>query len=493
MSMDRDNGRRVCVIGAGIAGLVTAKVFKEDGFEVVVFEKEPELGGVWASSRTYPGLRANNPRETYAFSDYPYPETADDFPTAEQVRAYLKSYAEHFGLRPLICLSTEAVSVRAARDRPGEGQTYDVSVRAAGSDAALTHHFDFVVICNGVFSEPYLPHIEGRELFAGQVLHSSQFVDPAAAQGRVVVVGAGKSALDCAGWAADRAKSCTLVFRTPHWMIPRYFGRIRVDRITMTRFAELFLRYHRQSLCERVMHGPAKAVVRAWWRGFSCLDRRVLRMPDVLKPGTLLPQGYENTGTGSEFYDALKLGKLSLRRAGVSRFAGAAAIELDNGESLDADVVVFATGWRQGIPFLDSDLKSRVIKDDRLHLYRHILPPGQPGLGFVGYASSTACQLTSELAAHWLSQCFRGELALPDATAMEQEISRVLKWSSEVFPGRSQGYYIGPYVAHYLDELLSDMGLPRRRTGNFLSEYFAPLWPERYRSVGEERRRARAQ
>ncbi|HET7318425.1 MAG TPA: FAD/NAD(P)-binding protein, partial [Nitrospirota bacterium] len=40
--MDGSSGKRVCVIGAGIAGLVTSKVLKEDGFEVVVFEKQPE-------------------------------------------------------------------------------------------------------------------------------------------------------------------------------------------------------------------------------------------------------------------------------------------------------------------------------------------------------------------------------------------------------------------------------------------------------------------
>src|SRR5512147_1558982 len=111
--MDVSSGKRVCVIGAGIAGLVTSKVLKEDSFEVVVFEKQPELGGVWSSSRTYPGLRTNNPRETYEFSDYPFPETTDDFPSAEQVRSYLKSYAVHFGLIPLIRFSTEVVSVSA--------------------------------------------------------------------------------------------------------------------------------------------------------------------------------------------------------------------------------------------------------------------------------------------------------------------------------------------------------------------------------------------
>jgi cation diffusion facilitator CzcD-associated flavoprotein CzcO len=85
--MDHVNGtgRRVCVLGAGIAGLVTAKVLRDDGFEVIVLEKLPTIGGVWAPSRTYPGLRTNSTRESYAFSDFPYPVTADEFPTAEQV------------------------------------------------------------------------------------------------------------------------------------------------------------------------------------------------------------------------------------------------------------------------------------------------------------------------------------------------------------------------------------------------------------------------
>jgi dimethylaniline monooxygenase (N-oxide forming) len=106
--------KRVCVVGAGITGLAAAKVFQDDGFDVVVFEKEARIGGVWASSRTYPGLRTNGPRESYAFSDLPYPQTADDFPTAEQVRQYLAMYVEHFGLGSLIRTSHEVASISCA-------------------------------------------------------------------------------------------------------------------------------------------------------------------------------------------------------------------------------------------------------------------------------------------------------------------------------------------------------------------------------------------
>jgi len=105
--------------------------------------------------------------------------------------------------------------------------------------------------------------------------------------------------------------------------------------------------------------------------------------------------------------------------------------------------------------------------------------------------SSTACQFTSEIGAHWLSQCFRGELALPSAAEMDAEIERVRRWMTETFPARDQGYFIGPYLGHYTDELLRDMGLSVRRASSVIREYFGPLWSSRYRTISEERRRAR--
>ena len=43
-------GRTVCVIGAGISGLVAAKVLLGRGHDVTVVEKAGDLGGVWEPS-----------------------------------------------------------------------------------------------------------------------------------------------------------------------------------------------------------------------------------------------------------------------------------------------------------------------------------------------------------------------------------------------------------------------------------------------------------
>ena len=81
--------KRIGIIGAGFAGVTSAKILRDFGFDTVVFEKESEVGGVWASSRRYPGLSTQNVRSTYAFTDYPYPKGTPEWQSGEQVQKYI--------------------------------------------------------------------------------------------------------------------------------------------------------------------------------------------------------------------------------------------------------------------------------------------------------------------------------------------------------------------------------------------------------------------
>ncbi|HWB35983.1 MAG TPA: FAD-dependent oxidoreductase, partial [Rugosimonospora sp.] len=111
---------RVGIIGAGVAGLCTAKVLKQAGHEVVVYDRAPDVGGVWSASRRYPGLTTQSPKAQYSLSDYPMPRDFPQWPTGAQVQEYLAGYASHFGLDPVLRLGTE---VTAAAPAPGGGWT----------------------------------------------------------------------------------------------------------------------------------------------------------------------------------------------------------------------------------------------------------------------------------------------------------------------------------------------------------------------------------
>ena len=179
--------RSVGIIGAGFAGLSTAKVLRAFGFEVTVFEKEPDVGGVWAASRRYPGLTTQNPRTTYALSDFPMPASYPEWPSGQQVQAYLQSYAEHFGLVPFLRMSTTVES--AVLDEEAGVWTVQARRAATGQGGALpaeVYRFDYLVVCNGIFSEPAVPQYPGADAFVaagGRVCHTSQFNDAGEARG----------------------------------------------------------------------------------------------------------------------------------------------------------------------------------------------------------------------------------------------------------------------------------------------------------------------
>lgn len=489
--------RTVCVIGAGISGLVTAKVLTRDGFDVTVFEKAPTIGGVWAPSRSYPGLRANGSQKSFSFSDFRYPESSDKFPAAEQVYAYLESYAEHFGLGSHLHCSTEVCSVqRRPASVDGSHSGFDVTIRPVGSNAdPQTRAFDFVVVCNGVFSTPSVPQIDGQDRFAGSLIHSSEMRERERLRGkRVVVVGAGNSAFDCARVAAEEGRSSTLLFRQPHWMLPRYFpSEVFSYEMLLSRYAGKVAgpAYCRASRVETALRTVLAPLLRLQWYGMGWLFRRLSGMPPSMVPDE--PPAYDmgGAGFGTRLYEMVRNGEARAQRGEIESFSGGTTLQLNTGEEIDADLVICATGWDQDLSLLSAPLQDEVQRDGKFHLYRHIVPPTEPRLGFVGYASSTNNMLTSEIAAHWLAASFLNESLLPDVETMDDEIAERHEWVEELFPGRNEGYFIGTYVPEYVDELIEDMGLPTCREDNVSTKYFEPFTAERYSGLGDERRRAR--
>ena len=164
-------------------------------------------------------------------------------------------------------------------------------------------------------------------------------------------------------------------------------------------------------------------------------------------------------------------------------------MELADGRTIEADLIICATGYTQEVAFLEDGVRRRIERDGGFRLYRMILPPDDRTLAFNGYNSSTACQMTAEVAAHWISDCFSGRLELPSVADMERDIDALNEWIRRVMPGRAQGFFIGPCVIHYIDDLLRDMGVSTRRRRNPIAEHFLPAWPANYRTLGEERRR----
>ncbi len=209
----------VAVVGAGAAGLATARALLEAGMQPVVFEQGSQLGGVWiytdetesdASGRgrggrlhasMYRSLRTNLPRRLMAFRDFPFddpdPQAPQDaaraFPSHAAVLRYLQRYTESFSLRQHVRFETTVTRIA----RTNGAWTLATRQRATGDETEQT--FDAIAICNGHYSEPRVPALPGLEHFRGQLLHSHNYRSPEGlAAGAVCLLGAGPSGIDLA-------------------------------------------------------------------------------------------------------------------------------------------------------------------------------------------------------------------------------------------------------------------------------------------------------
>ena len=158
--------KTAAVLGAGVAGLATAKTLKQYGFDVTVYEARSELGGVW--SNNYRSLRVLEPKWVYGYPDWPWPRETPLFPPAKDVRNYLASYAEHFGIRNCIRLNSRIVEATLT----GDGQWRIFAERNGERENA---DYDYFVIAPGMFNLKKTSDWPGQDTFEGQVIHSSEF------------------------------------------------------------------------------------------------------------------------------------------------------------------------------------------------------------------------------------------------------------------------------------------------------------------------------
>lgn len=222
--------KRICVVGAGPAGLVMAKSLLEEGLEPVVFEATETLGGVWnltqqKSSGVYKNTRFQNSADTSFFSDFPPRPGQTLFPGVGEVRSYLEDYVQGFGLNSFIHYRSKVVSVTE-----DDGQ-WRVEVNRDG--VREVGHFDGVALCHGRYHHPLIPQIEGLRDFQGVVLHSGQYYDNHIFEGkRVLVVGNGVSGMDIAEEASHVARSVHWAMRSLKLVLPRMVGYLPNDFIS---------------------------------------------------------------------------------------------------------------------------------------------------------------------------------------------------------------------------------------------------------------------
>ncbi|MGA1131512.1 MAG: flavin-containing monooxygenase [Prochlorotrichaceae cyanobacterium] len=468
---------KVCVIGAGAAGLVTAKELQEVGIEIEVLEKRDNLGGLWyldeKGSSVSEKTSATSSKTFLQFSDFPFDREEDLFPHHSHYINYLKRYTAAHDLDRSIHYNCEVLEVTK------EGDSWRVKATEKGQPYEKV--FDGLAICSGLHHIPTMPKFEGFENFEGEVIHSAFLKNSTDLVGKkVVVVGGGESAADFVHELSTIADKVTMSLRrglalTRHWSPYGLPGDYDSTRAKVWLPRPYLHDYNVSCRSEEVYSGfktiyallglpillgmltisyqRALQLIKALfsWQSWNALFQEVPRFGPacgvtlaqecrelckeppqseaevekrVWKLKTLM-DWYSGTMHNSQpftkriaFVEDIVRGNAHLL-PGIVGCKGGKQVEFADGTVDEVDVVLLCTGFQSTLPFF-----SMIPQLDGRNLYKNVFVPTEKNLGFIGYVRPNVGSLpaVTEMQARWFAGVLAGKLSLPSVEVMQKSV-----------------------------------------------------------------------
>ncbi|KAK7103255.1 flavin-containing monooxygenase 5-like [Littorina saxatilis] len=418
--------RRVAVIGAGASGLPSTKTCVEEGLDTVCLERADEVGGLWRFTKKVVEGRScvmkstvmNTSKEMSCFSDFPPPKDFPNFMQHEVAQKYFRAYADHFDLDRHIRYNTEVTKVRQADDYVRTGRWVVESIDHK-SGKKSTDTFDAVLVCSGHHAEKNLPEVPGISEFEGPVIHSHDYrPDTEHDDKKILVVGLGNSAGDLAVELSRKGKQVFLSTRKGTWIFHCcMFRGMPWDLCLMTRF-EFW-----KNSCLPFSWIEAKMAATL----NQTIDHDLYGLTPACMPFSHSPFVNDELG-GRIICGAVKV-KDDLQRLTTS------GVEFKDGSFEDIDVVLMATGYTIGFPFMEKEVVD--IEKNQLKFYKQMFQPDlqHQTLAFIGCVQPSGCIWPiCELQARLAVSVFKGAVKLPPRDDMWKEIEANESMRSSRYP-----------------------------------------------------------
>ncbi|KAJ6533656.1 FAD/NAD-P-binding domain-containing protein [Mycena capillaripes] len=335
----------VLIIGGGQTGLNVAARFRQMQIPALVIEQYPRVGDNWR--KRYPTLTLHTPKTHHTMLYHPYPDNWPTFTSRDKLANWLEQYAVSQDL----CVWTNS--------HPVPTPTYDFkserwSVTIVRDGKSVTLYPAHIVLAAGTIGTPRIPSIPGRDIFAGTILHSAHYQGGRPFAGKnVLVVGAGNSAADiCQDLVVQGASAVTMLQRSSTCVVACSSIRRVVDRIwpedVPTAVADF-----------RSMATPFRLLKEVLSEKKEELRAQEKDLHETLTgAGLQLNMGTDGSGQFPMFFERfggywLDVGCTELIGSGQVKIKHGVEIEklaadsviFTDGSMLQADAIVFATGY----------------------------------------------------------------------------------------------------------------------------------------------------
>ncbi|KAF9887272.1 hypothetical protein FE257_010400 [Aspergillus nanangensis] len=368
----------VTIIGAGWSGCAALKTYHQvhPDAKILLIDSASSVGGVWAKHRLYAGLKSNNMRGTYEFSDFPMDDSfgvkqGEHIPGAV-IQRYMDAFLAHFDLTQFLRLDT---SVDQVTRNPDDTWTLNISpATATTTDEApqTLIHSQKLIVCTGITSQPYLPTFTGSSTFPAPILHcrdllqhQDRILQP---NKRITVFGVTKSGWDAVYAAATAGAQVDWIMRDnghgPCWMAPPYVTPLKkwLEKLVTTRFLTFFSPCiwgyaDTNSTMRNFLHGTwlGRKLVDAFW---SVLANDVIALnaydshPETakLKPWISpfwIASSLSILNYPTNIFDLVRDGKVTVHVDQISHLSSQGIHLAQTPDSpLPSDALICSTGWK---------------------------------------------------------------------------------------------------------------------------------------------------
>ena len=348
----------VVLVGAGISGMLAAIKLRELGIPFLLLEKNESVGGTWLTN-VYPGAGVDTPSHLYSAVCAPG-DWQHYFAKQTEIRAYLESIADRYQLGPHIKFGTEVLGAEYDED----SNSWRIDTQHTDG-TRRTYESKYLVTAVGGFGRPVIPKIPGMDQFEGTLAHTASWPSGLDVAGkRIVVIGTGASGIQLVPALAKQGADVTVIQRTAQWIAPfeKFDKLVPSDLRHLMQVVPLYRAWYRLRLLwtfsdkihpalqkdpdwphpERAVNAINDGHRRYFTR---YMQERLHDRPDLIEKSMPdYPPFGKRILLDNGWYEALIRPNVHLETTGV-RELNQTGVMLDDGRHLDADIVVFATGF----------------------------------------------------------------------------------------------------------------------------------------------------
>src|SRR5580704_3985562 len=343
----------VLIVGAGISGIGSAHslITQCPGTSFVILEAQESFGGTWLTHR-YPGIRSDSDLHTFGYSFKPW--VGPPIATSDEIKSYMgdviaeDDLARHIRYKHRIeraswSSATNLWTVEAVRTDNGEPATFTAN---------------FLWMCQGYYrhSEGYTPEWQDMAKFKGRIVHPQRWPEDIELKDKkVVVIGSGATAATLIPAIADKCGHVTMLQRSPTFF---RLGRNAIELAETLRQLQVKEEWIHEIVRRKILFEQ------------DAFTRRCLSEPEQVKKELLgqisavLGPDYDMAThftpryrpwrqriafvPDADLFESIKIGKASVVTDEIARFTEE-GILLKSGKTLEADIIVTATGFNLSI------------------------------------------------------------------------------------------------------------------------------------------------